>query len=62
MKRIKFYTELHTWILIPTIRVSLVGNNHRLWSIGIKFLCFELIFCIDEDSYKDIRNHTGVSE
>ena len=51
MKRIKLYTELHTWILIPTIRVSFVGNNHRLWSIGIKFLCFELIYCIDKDSY-----------
>lgn len=51
MKRIKIYIDTHQWIFPVALRLSLVGNNHRLYTISIDFLCFRLIFCIDEDSY-----------
>ena len=50
-KRIKFCIDTYSWILLPTIRLSLVGNNHRIYTISLDFLCFRLIFCVDEDSY-----------
>ena len=51
MNRIKFYTDLTEWVIPASIHLSLVGNNHRLYTVSIDILCFRLIFCIDDDSY-----------
>lgn len=47
---IKFEIDLHQWVLPISVTLNLVGNNHRPYNIIISFLCFSLIFCIDEDA------------
>ena len=47
---IKFDVDIQTWILPISLQINLVGNNHRPYSLMIRFLCFSLIFCIDEDA------------
>jgi len=51
MKRIKFYADTWEWVFPISIQLDLVGNNHRPYTFKIMFLCFTLVFCIDEDSY-----------
>lgn len=47
---IKFYCDIDDWYFPICFHYTAVGNNHRPWTFSIRFLCFELVFCIDEDS------------
>lgn len=47
---VKFKIDTYQWIFPISVIVNLVGNNHRVYSIIIGFLCFKLILCIDEDA------------
>ena len=47
---ILFEIDSWGWHLLPTIEVNLVGNNHRVYNILIRFLCFSLVIDVDEDS------------
>ena len=51
MKRVKFFTDISQWIFPLSLHITCVGNNNRLYTISLDFLCFRLILCIDEDSY-----------
>ena len=51
MKRIKFYADTSNWVFPISLHLTCVGNDHRPYTFSIDFLCFRLIFCIDEDSY-----------
>ena len=46
----KFEIDTYKWIFPLSIIVNLVGTNHRIYNIIIGFLCFRLVFCIDEDA------------
>lgn len=50
MKIIKFFTDMDKWVFPMSIELNLVGNNHRPYNVTINFLCFSLVFCIDEDA------------
>lgn len=50
MGMIKFYADMHRWVLPISLEINLVGNNHRPYNLAISFLCFSLIVCIDEDA------------
>lgn len=45
-----FYIDIDDWVFPLSFRYTAVGNNHRPWTFKIEFLCFSLLFCIDEDS------------
>lgn len=47
---IKFDVDIHKWILPIALELNLVGNNHRPYNFMVRFLCFSLIVCIDEDA------------
>lgn len=51
MNRIKFYTDISSWIFPLALHITCVGNNNRIYTISLDFLCFRLICCIDEDSF-----------
>lgn len=54
LRRILFKIDRSEWVFPLAFRLLCVGNNKRPYSFIIHFLCFELIFCIDDDSYNKI--------
>lgn len=46
----KFDINMHQWTFPLSVIVNLVGNNHRIYNIIMGFLCFRIVFCIDEDA------------
>ena len=51
MNRIKFDTNISNWVFPLTLHITCVGNNNRIYTISLDFLCFRIICCVDEDSY-----------
>lgn len=47
---IKFFCDIDDWVFPLSFNYTMVGNNHRPWTFKIEFLCFAIVFCIDEDS------------
>lgn len=51
MKRMRFNIDTYKWTFPISLELNLVGNNRRPYNLIISFLCFQVIFCIDEDCY-----------
>ena len=49
-EKVKFYLDTSHWVFPLSFCYDTVGNRHRPWMFKIGFLCFELIFWLDEDS------------
>lgn len=61
-KRLQFGIDTANWDFPLTLNVKCVGNNNRIWTISLYFLCFALVYCVDEDSYGDIFKDDAFKE
>ena len=50
-KRIFWHIDISDWVFPIAFNLTCCGNNNRPYNFMIKFLCFSLIYGIDEDSY-----------
>lgn len=50
-KRLRFWINTGEWVFPVMFHLTCVGSNYRPYTFSLVFLCFRLIFCIDEDSY-----------
>ena len=51
MRRAWFEIDRWKWTFPLTIELNLVGNNSRTYNIIVSFLCFHIVFPIDEDCF-----------
>ena len=50
-ERIWLLIDLSNWVFPLALHITCVGNNNRIYTISLDFLCFRIICCVDEDSY-----------
>ncbi len=49
--RLWLLIDLSDWYIPFCFRITCFGNNNRIYNIRLSLLCFNILFCVDEDSY-----------
>ena len=49
--RLCIFIDISDWVFPIALNLTCCGNNNRPYNFMIKFLCFSIIYGIDESSY-----------
>lgn len=49
--RLWLLIDLSDWYIPFCFRITCCGNNNRIYNVRLSLLCFNILFCVDEDSY-----------